>query len=145
VHHFGEIRDKQMNLSIIGRIALGEWTKSFILRKELQCDAFQIMPNHIHAVLTLVNLDGGNSPHHKYKNIGMAYRPPRSISSFVSGFKSAVTSKLIAAGLTKKTIWQPRFHDRIIRNQHEYNQIIRYIRENVLNWTADQSFTVGPS
>jgi len=27
--------------------------------------------------------------------------------------------------------WQPRFHDHIIRNQNEYNRIVKYIADNV--------------
>lgn len=30
--------------------------------------------------------------------------------------------------------WQARFHDRIIRDQDEYEATTEYIRNNVLNW-----------
>lgn len=143
--YFGEIHNKQLQLSIIGHIALDEWTKSFIIRKELQCNEFQFMPNHIHAILSLVYPKSGAPQRDKSKNVGIAYRPPQSISTFVSGFKSAVTSQLISKGLIKKTIWQPRFHDRIIRNQHEYDLIRRYILENVHNWPTDRYFTADAS
>lgn len=52
---FGEIRDGEMYLSEIGMIVNEEWEKSFEIRKELFCDIFQIMPNHIHAILRIEN------------------------------------------------------------------------------------------
>lgn len=51
---FGEIRDGEMYLSETGLIICAEWEKSFGIRRELSCDIFQIMPNHIHAILRIV-------------------------------------------------------------------------------------------
>jgi len=50
---FGSIVDKEMYLSAYGQIAVEEWNKSFEIRTELFCDAFVIMPNHIHAILRI--------------------------------------------------------------------------------------------
>ena len=35
--------------------------------------------------------------------------------------------------------WQPRFYDRIIRNEKELNKIRKYIFENVLKWEFDKN------
>ena len=51
----GNIIDGKMHLSPIGEIALAEWEKSFDIRPNLFCDAFVIMPNHIHAILRIDN------------------------------------------------------------------------------------------
>ncbi len=53
--YFGDIRDKEMILSELGIIVEQEWNKSFKIRAELFCDAFIIMPNHIHAILRIEN------------------------------------------------------------------------------------------
>ena len=37
--------------------------------------------------------------------------------------------------------WQPRFHDRIIRDQPEMNRIATYIENNVANWKDDEFYT----
>jgi putative transposase len=118
--YFGEIENKQMMLSEIGNLVQKEWDKSFVLRKELFCDAFVIMPNHIHAILRIEN-DGGLVETHgcaselkndhlmmkthshaslQNRHFGIAYRPPKSISSFVAGFKSGVivNARRICAG-----------------------------------------------
>ena len=36
--------------------------------------------------------------------------------------------------------WQPRFHDRIIRNNTEMNQIAEYIENNVTRWEYDKFY-----
>jgi len=61
-----------ITLSPIGKIVEQEWNKSFNIRAELFCDAFVIMPNHIHAILRIepssptpepgVETDGRPSP-----------------------------------------------------------------------------------
>lgn len=92
-HLFGRVQDGQMVLSPLGEIVREEWEKSFVIRQELACDAYVIMPNHLHAIVqiiaTHVETDGRRSLHHT----GVAYRPPRSVSSFVAGFKSAATKR----------------------------------------------------
>ena len=36
--------------------------------------------------------------------------------------------------------WQPRFHDRIICNNTEMNQIAEYIENNVARWEYDRFY-----
>jgi putative transposase len=35
-------------------------------------------------------------------------------------------------------VWQPRFHDCIIRNVNEYLRICKYIENNPVNWITDK-------
>ena len=154
VHYFGAIEDGNMILSEIGLIVQQEWDKSFEIRKELFCDLYVIMPNHIHAILRIENNCLNESrvdPHGRadLQQIGRAdiqqrtnqsilygitYRPPKSISSFVAGFKSAATKRINEyRNMPKSPVWQSRFYDHIIRNDDEYNRIERYILENPKN------------
>ncbi|MEI6683839.1 MAG: transposase [Bacteroidota bacterium] len=161
-------------LSPIGKIVEQEWNKSFKIRTELFCDAFVIMPNHIHAILRIepssattepgVETDGRASQRTEPKtgNVetdgrpslrmeiptgddethgrpSLAHRTPKSISSFVAGFKSAATTRINQYRNTpKKTVWQTRFHDHIIRNDTEYRLIREYIKNNPANWVKDK-------
>jgi hypothetical protein len=79
-----------------------------------------------------------NTLHSKF---GVAYRPPKSISSFVAGFKSVVTinARIIHADFG----WQTRFHDHIIHTDPEYKRIAYYIENNPANWEEDKYFGVG--
>ena len=63
------------------------------------------------------------------------HRASRSLSSFVAGFKSSATIKINELRQTpRQKVWQPRYHDRIIRNLLEYRRISRYIINNPRRW-----------
>jgi len=55
----------------------------------------------------------------------------------VRQFKSAVTIK--SREINPNFAWQPRFHDRIIRNENELNRIRKYISENPAKWYRDRN------
>lgn len=133
---FGEIQTGYMVYSPLGEMVKEEWLKSFELRTELQCHAWVIMPNHIHAILETVKIP------QKYpviENPGIAYRAARSVSSFVAGFKSAATKRINQYRNTPGAdVWQPRFHDHIIRDDTEYQKIRFYIQNNPRNWHDDR-------
>lgn len=139
-----------MSLSDTGQIVLQEWEKSFAIRTELFCDIFVIMPNHIHAIVRIkenpeevssslyVETHGRES---LPNNVGVAYRAPKSISSFVAGFKSSATKQINEFRKTPgRNVWQTRFYDRIIRDEPEYQKIYWYIRNNIRNWKEDKYF-----
>jgi REP element-mobilizing transposase RayT len=157
---FGAIDSDQMILSAIGKIVNEEWNKSFEIRKELFCDKYVIMPNHIHAILRINNsvghpdrsqndeisnscfVEGQSDPPIQSGSTGVAFRPPKSISSFVASFKSAVTVRVNSNTCNQGiVVWQTRFHDRIIRDKIEYDKIYWYIHHNIRNWNQDQYFS----
>ena len=68
-------------------------------------------------------------------------RLPRSISSFVAGFKSSATKSINQLRHTPGIpVWQPRFHDHIIRDENALNRIRQYIISNPRNWNNDKNF-----
>ena len=75
---------------------------------------------------------------HPIKNYGIAYRPPKSISSFVAGFKSVVTVN--ALKINSCFGWQARFYDNIVQNDQDYQRIAEYIENNPVNWEQDKFF-----
>ena len=154
----GKIESGEMFLSDLGKIVKEEWEKSFEIRSELICDKYVIMPNHIHAIIE-IKKDSYVDPHGSAANKnesnlvkpqglaalskknGIAHRPPKSISSFVAGFKSAATIKINKyRNKPKLPVWQTRFHDRIIRDFDEYHGIQNYIIENPEKWINDKFF-----
>jgi len=167
---FGKVVNGEMILSDFGKIVDAEWLKSFEIRSELFCYEYQIMPNHIHAIVVIQNDDmfgkndtvethgrasgnnagsvkthGHASLHGDGQTHGRAslHRTPKSISSFVGGFKSSVTKTINELRNTPKVpVWQPRFHDHIIRNDDELANIQLYIMHNPLNWESDDYFSI---
>jgi len=137
-HFFGEIKDGEMVLNEIGKIVDDEWNKSFIIRSELFCDCYIIMPNHVHGIIRIHKTHRRDtrpcvSTESKH---GVAKRKPKSVSSFVAGFKSSVTKN--AKKINKEFSWQSRYYDHIIHNENDLNRIRKYIKSNPDNWNKDK-------
>ncbi len=88
----------------------------------LTVEHYVIMPNHIHAILTL-NAPAGASP-----------RP--TIMDIVCAFKSLSTRDCKRLGNIQK-LWQTSFYDHIIRNEDDYRNTWRYISNNPAHWAED--------
>jgi putative transposase len=72
---------------------------------------------------------------------GVAFREPKSISSFVGGFKAVVTARINTLRQTKgRKVWQYRFHDHVIRDYEECRRIGAYIDSNIANWKDDRYY-----
>lgn len=72
---------------------------------------------------------------------GVAFREPKSISSFVGGFKSVVTARINTLRQTRgQKVWQYRFHDHVIRDYEECRRIGAYIDSNIANWKDDRYY-----
>lgn len=63
-----------------------------------------------------------------------------SISRILNAYKGAC-SKEIRLKHDVGFDWQPKFHDRIIRNDEELHRIQYYISQNPLNWNEDENYT----
>lgn len=138
---FGEIVDGQMRLNPLGQIVLEEWHRSSEIRTEIELDAFVVMPNHIHGIvwITRDSLDApvgvhGRAPLRK----SVAYRPPRSLGSFVAGLKSAATRRINESrGIPGVPVWQRNYFERVVR-ANELEGTRAYILENPLRWQLQQ-------
>ena len=143
---FGEIVDGTMILNEMGKIVESEWIKSPEIRSEIELDVFQIMPNHFHTVLFIMGLNDddpvvgatGRSPLQSNPNPPNGPRP-KSLSSLMAGFKSAVTTNInLFRGTPGAKLWQRNYYDRIIRDDDELNRIREYIIYNPKKWDVDK-------
>lgn len=136
---FGQVVEGEMKLNEFGKIVWEEWFKSASIRKEIELDLdeFVVMPNHIHGIV-YINGDGGwgDRPVAPTKPIGPA---PKSIGSFVGGFKSSVTKRINALRYTPGApIWQRNYYEHIINSEKDYENIVNYIDSNPLQWELDK-------
>ena len=155
----GKIENGEMILSDFGKIANDEWRKSFEIRKELILDEYIMMPNHLHAII-IINKMGDSPDDSLVQTHGRAslqspksphpncIRKPKSLSSFMAGYKSAVTTKIddfidshnlpIEKFNRKNKFWQSNYNDHVIRDRDEYWRIKNYIKNNPKNWNEDK-------
>ncbi len=140
---FGKIVDEEMVLSPTGKMIREEWFASARIRKEIRLDAkdFVVMPNHIHGVVQIiesVGADGVRPSDTKGASFAPLQRKPRSLSSFIAGFKSSATKRATEIDKTiVGSIWQRNYYEHIIRDENEWARIRVYIETNPINWTHD--------
>lgn len=160
----------EMILNEYGEIVHDEWIKTGLIRKEIEIDEFIVMPNHFHGIVFLQgrgdrlvaqmpmikdNIQGRppiigqtNQIRQDSRMIGAAGTPtekrpgprPKSISSFLAGFKSIATKRIDESRQTPGApVWQRNYYERIIRNEIEFNRICEYIINNPANWNDDEN------
>ncbi|MDD2387014.1 MAG: hypothetical protein PHP52_09565 [Bacteroidales bacterium] len=141
-----------IQLSDFGKIVETEFLKSFEMCKELYLDEYIIMSNHLHAIIelrkptdisTTENVNLAINPNDENKN-DKFYRKPKSISSFIGGYKSVINTKIddyidehnlnIPKYNRNNHFFLSNYNDRVIRDKDEYWRIKHYIKNNPKNW-----------
>lgn len=133
--YFGEIKEDQMSTNHLGSKVVEEWKKTATLRANVELDYYVVMPNHFHGIIILTEPVGtrrGVSP--QLEENGFSKPVTGSLSVIINQFKGAVKRFANKNGY-QEFQWQPRFYDRIIRNDKELFNIRRYIQNNPLRWS----------
>ncbi len=145
---FGDIVDGVMQLNQYGEIVEKEWTRSPLIRQEIELDKYVVMPNNFHAIV-IINPVGANvhsplrQPSYFSEHPSMK---PKSLSSLIAGFKSVVTKKINLIRKSPGTpIWQRNYYEHIIRSEESLNKIREYVVNNPLLWERDQLHPNNPS
>ena len=135
-HDFGEISNGQMSLSPVG-ICAQECAQNISVHfPHVDVPLFVVMPNHIHLIV-IIHTDGNESQRNQQQRQQNKFGPQsQNLASVIRGFKIGVTKFSHQNNIPFE--WQPRFHDRIIRNQEEMNRIAQYIEENISRWDFDK-------
>ncbi|MBN2096559.1 transposase, partial [Candidatus Peregrinibacteria bacterium] len=107
-------------------------------------DEWVVMPNHVHGVIIInnhptVETQNVASLRHKRNEWKPNQFGPQSknVASIIRGFKIGVTK--YAHKQKIPFTWQPRFYDRVIRDENELNRIREYIQQNPLKWEWDRN------
>jgi len=135
---FGEIVNGDMSLNALGGIVEEEWRRTGRVRREIEIDAFVVMPNHAHMIV-LVGAHG-RAPLHAPppEHPPEPFRAPRSLGSLVAGFKSVVTKRINEACDTPRApVWQRNYYEHVIRDETELAHIRQYILDNPPRWKED--------
>jgi REP element-mobilizing transposase RayT len=138
---FGQVVDGEMRLNNYERSVREEWFRSAEIRRgiELRPNEFIVMPNHIHGIVWIVDDNRGTTPHVEAHGRAPLRRMPRSLGSFVAGFKSSVTKQINTLRQTPGTpVWQRNYYEHIIRDDRSLNRIRQYIANNPLQWELDR-------
>ncbi len=112
-------RPQDVRLSICGEIVNEAINNIPSIYPVLLVENYIIMPNHIHLLLRICADESG--------------RPlvAPTISRVVKQLKGYISKR------TGISLWQKSFHDHVIRNQNDYDEIYKYISENPIKWQQD--------
>lgn len=150
----GEIIHGEMQVSGIGQIIQQEWFRLPQRFRSIHLDEFVIMPNHLHGIIIIADVDGrGTAVDAHNRILGKTRRAPTegvttreqfgkpvsgSIPTIIRSFKSSTTLRINYLRQTQHgTIWQRNYFEHVIRNDLELERIRAYIRDNPLNWSLD--------
>ncbi|MBU1017641.1 hypothetical protein KKA33_01280 [Patescibacteria group bacterium] len=150
---FGEIRNGIMGLNELSCAAAAFWQEIPQHFAHVILDEWVVMPNHVHGVLIINNTPGKTqnvgTRHVETQNVASLrrkrnkWKPNRfgpqskNVASIIRGFKIGVTK--YANEQKIPFTWQPRFYDRVIRDENELDRICKYIRQNLLKWKWDRN------
>jgi len=127
---FGEVVRGRVHLSPAGRIAKRCWLEIPRCHPRIQLDAFVVMPDHIHGILTFA--DPPTTPD-RPRRFGDAV--PGSLSTILGAYKAQVTKRINALRHTPdKKVWQRNYFEHIVRNTAALQRIRRYIITNPVRW-----------
>ncbi|MBE0648363.1 MAG: transposase [Bacteroidales bacterium] len=114
---FGSIHRYEMLLSTTGGMVCECWRQIPSHYPDVKLGAFVVMPDHVHGII-IISHHSGMGP---------------TLGNVIGSFKSAATKKIRMNGKPGFG-WLPRYHDHVIRDEHERILIERYILENPRRW-----------
>ncbi len=143
---FGNVKNGGMAMNELGWFVWEEWERSAEMRKEVQVGAFVVMPNHLHSIVTTNPEKISTAFALDRKSFNASTRvnapvrlQPRSLGSFIGGYKAATTrhyNRLI--GTADTPLWQRNYYERVVRSETAMEKIWAYIETNPLQWTTDR-------
>lgn len=138
----GKIIDKKILLSDAGIMAGSVWEEIPRSYPGVVIDIYQIMPNHVHAII-LLGEGLCACPSSEGQPRGVA--PTLSLPDIIHRFK-VMTTKTYMDGVAKtiwipfnKKLWQRNYYEHVIRNDGDYDRIYEYVINNPSNWDEDEN------
>jgi REP element-mobilizing transposase RayT len=135
---FGDIVGEEMCLNDSGRIVVAAWNDLPAHYAGIVLDEFVVMPNHIHAIVTIVaNTAGaGLTPPPAPCESAPAVSPR--LSEIVRACKTFSARRINASrGEASTSVWQRNYYEHIIRDDESLNRIRQYIIDNPAQWAMD--------
>ena len=144
-HYFGRITNGEMQLSEIGVFITEQLIAASDYCSDVAVKSFVVMPNHVHAIICIDRRDvplarlkqdsRQRCPNPSLRGDPTCQRHVPTLSRYISSLKGAVTK--FARSHALEFGWQERYHDHLIRGNHDGKLIMEYISRNVDEWQKD--------
>lgn len=154
----GDIINNRMILNQNG-LLINKELNQLINKFPIELDKFIIMPNHVHAIFVIrqINIVGvsfmkpnqfklettmiiSKTNHHMEllnNKRGLINQTP-TLGLIVRYFKSKCSYIFHKNGF-QNDLWQRNYYEHIIRTEYELNRIREYIKDNPINWENDRN------
>ena len=133
---FGQIVGGKMRPNVYGHVVKACWFAIPRHSRNAACDAFVVMPNHMHGVIVLAGVNAVGAQHVAPLRKGGGQSG--SLGAIVRSFKGAVSKRINRRrGTPGAPVWQRNYYEHVIRSEDEL-QIRRYIEGNPLRWSLDR-------
>ncbi len=158
----GDIAGEAMRLSDLGKIVREEWLALPKRFPTVRLDAFTIMPNHTHGIVTIVGVPLAGTPSiDQPHGIGMGNSHPTAsdtptdragaspaptLGTIIGAFKSLSDRRCRTTAIAGHPnhrfgrLWQRNYHDHIVIGKDELERIRAYIVGNVKAWRDDPDY-----
>ncbi len=144
---FGEMMNGEVATNALGEIVRQCWVGLPRHYGHVGIDAFVVMPNHVHGIITLIatNVGAGFKPAPTVPFTASArvpaqeHGPRHSLSEVVRAFKTFSARYINQSRSTPGArVWQRNYYEHIIRGERELNRIRVYIANNPSQWDRDE-------
>ncbi len=141
---FGKVTDGCVELSDIGKIVYETWREIPDHFPNVANESLVVMPNHVHGVIVIqtssVRARRASPLRDESKDYPHGVKP-HSLGAIVGSFKSAVTRKIHnIRGYENRIIWQRNYYEHVIRDETDFERILKYIDTNPQNWKSDPEY-----
>jgi putative transposase len=132
---FGKIENEEMKLNDFGKIADECWRAIPEHFPFVELGTYVVMPNHVHGIIVITG--DGRGTKFRAPTVEQFGKPTvGSLPTIIRTYKAAVTRR-IGRDHNATSIWQRNYHEHIIRNEREMDNIWRYIENNPSAWLED--------
>jgi REP element-mobilizing transposase RayT len=128
---FGFVRDGIVALSDAGCVVAECWQELPQHYSQVVLDMFVVMPDHVHGLVIF----------QAYPNDYLASTCAYPLSEVIRWFKTTSAKRTNGqCNLSRRFRWQRSFHDRIVRDEHEFCCEQRYICYNPARWELEHGY-----
>ncbi|MHA2031658.1 MAG: transposase [Candidatus Kariarchaeaceae archaeon] len=117
-------------MNLVGKIIEYFWEEIDSKYSHIKRGQFIVMPNHLHGIIIIDD---------HCSRRGAVTAPPPTLGKIIAWYKYQSTKHVnIFRQSPGAKLWQRNYYDRIIRNEKDYNRILKYIQNNPTVWEADK-------
>ena len=133
---FGRIINGKMESNRLGVAVEDTWTEIPDHYHNVAPDAFTLMPNHIHGIITIEDavVGAGFKPALPTPKTSRRHGIPEIVRAFKTFSAPRINEMRPTTG---KPVWQRGFYDHVIRGENELNMVRTYIMDNPRKWSED--------